>query len=46
MFQATLQVGGHGEKILQCSEVKLTTTKVIPMQVSLFTSSPQHISHL
>lgn len=32
-LQAALQVGGHGEKITQCNEVKLTTSKTIPMQV-------------
>lgn len=31
--QATLQVGGHGERLHQCKEVTLTTTKSIPMQV-------------
>uniref|UniRef100_A0A5K3FSW3 DAGKa domain-containing protein n=1 Tax=Mesocestoides corti TaxID=53468 RepID=A0A5K3FSW3_MESCO len=30
---ATLQMGGHGDRICQCSEVQLTTRKVIPMQV-------------
>nr|XP_043891870.1 diacylglycerol kinase zeta isoform X3 [Solea senegalensis] len=30
---ATLQVGGHGERLLQCKEVTLTTFKSIPMQV-------------
>ncbi|XP_037539228.1 diacylglycerol kinase zeta [Nematolebias whitei] len=30
---ATLQVGGHGERLHQCKEVTLTTTKSIPMQV-------------
>ncbi|XP_036399951.1 diacylglycerol kinase zeta-like isoform X2 [Megalops cyprinoides] len=30
---ATLQVGGHGERLNQCREVTLTTTKSIPMQV-------------
>ncbi|XP_037834191.1 diacylglycerol kinase zeta isoform X2 [Kryptolebias marmoratus] len=30
---ATLQVGGHGERLHQCKEVTLTTTKPIPMQV-------------
>lgn len=32
-FQATLQVGGHGERLHQCKEVTLTTYKSIPMQV-------------
>ena len=31
--QATLQVGGHGERLSQCKEVTLTTCKSIPMQV-------------
>lgn len=31
--QATLQVGGHGERLHQCKEVTLTTFKSIPMQV-------------
>lgn len=31
--QATLQVGGHGERLHQCKEVTLTTYKCIPMQV-------------
>ena len=31
--QATLQVGGHGERLAQCHRVKLTTFKTIPMQV-------------
>lgn len=31
--QATLQVGGHGERLHQCKEVTLTTYKSIPMQV-------------
>ncbi|XP_070616526.1 diacylglycerol kinase zeta isoform X4 [Erythrolamprus reginae] len=30
---AALQVGGHGERLHQCREVVLTTTKAIPMQV-------------
>uniref|UniRef100_A0A8C7SRF6 Diacylglycerol kinase n=1 Tax=Oncorhynchus mykiss TaxID=8022 RepID=A0A8C7SRF6_ONCMY len=30
---ATLQVGGHGERLNQCKEVTLTTYKSIPMQV-------------
>ncbi|KAL0967910.1 hypothetical protein UPYG_G00259530 [Umbra pygmaea] len=30
---ATLQVGGHGERLNQCKEVTLTTYKPIPMQV-------------
>uniref|UniRef100_A0A3P8X6B1 Diacylglycerol kinase n=1 Tax=Cynoglossus semilaevis TaxID=244447 RepID=A0A3P8X6B1_CYNSE len=30
---ATLQVGGHGERLVQCKEVTLTTFKSIPMQV-------------
>ncbi|XP_030630774.1 diacylglycerol kinase zeta [Chanos chanos] len=30
---ATLQVGGHGERLNQCHEVTLTTYKPIPMQV-------------
>uniref|UniRef100_A0A672SP53 Diacylglycerol kinase n=1 Tax=Sinocyclocheilus grahami TaxID=75366 RepID=A0A672SP53_SINGR len=30
---ATLQVGGHGERLNQCREVTLTTFKSIPMQV-------------
>uniref|UniRef100_A0A8D0D5R7 Diacylglycerol kinase n=1 Tax=Sander lucioperca TaxID=283035 RepID=A0A8D0D5R7_SANLU len=30
---ATLQVGGHGERLHQCKEVILTTFKSIPMQV-------------
>ncbi|KAM8890715.1 diacylglycerol kinase zeta isoform 2-T4 [Spinachia spinachia] len=30
---ATLQVGGHGERLHQCKEVTLTTFKPIPMQV-------------
>ncbi|KAG7231944.1 hypothetical protein INR49_010070 [Caranx melampygus] len=30
---ATLQVGGHGERLLQCKQVTLTTSKSIPMQV-------------
>ncbi|ESO87278.1 hypothetical protein LOTGIDRAFT_107128, partial [Lottia gigantea] len=30
---ATLYVGGHGERLMQCREVKLTTYKSMPMQV-------------
>ncbi|VDO06759.1 unnamed protein product [Rodentolepis nana] len=30
---ATLQMGGHGDRICQCSEVILTTRKTIPMQI-------------
>uniref|UniRef100_A0A671PLA0 Diacylglycerol kinase n=1 Tax=Sinocyclocheilus anshuiensis TaxID=1608454 RepID=A0A671PLA0_9TELE len=30
---ATLQVGGHGERLHQCQEVTLTTFKPIPVQV-------------
>ncbi|XP_073798856.1 diacylglycerol kinase zeta isoform X17 [Danio rerio] len=30
---ATLQVGGHGERLHQCKEVTLTTFKPIPVQV-------------
>ncbi|XP_029378467.1 diacylglycerol kinase zeta-like isoform X2 [Echeneis naucrates] len=30
---ATLQVGGHGERLLQCRKVTLSTFKSIPMQV-------------
>ncbi|XP_052239921.1 diacylglycerol kinase zeta-like isoform X3 [Dreissena polymorpha] len=30
---ATLQIGGHGERLTQCREVILTTEKPIPMQV-------------
>ncbi|XP_064192377.1 diacylglycerol kinase zeta-like isoform X7 [Anguilla rostrata] len=30
---ATLQVGGHGERLNQCQKVTLTTYKSIPMQV-------------
>uniref|UniRef100_A0A3B5KN90 Diacylglycerol kinase n=1 Tax=Takifugu rubripes TaxID=31033 RepID=A0A3B5KN90_TAKRU len=30
---ATLQVGGHGERLSQCREVTLTTTKPLPVQV-------------
>ena len=33
ILQATLQIGGHGERLTQCKEVKLTTTKPMPMQV-------------
>lgn len=32
-FQAALQVGGRGERIAQCSEVRITTIKAIPAQV-------------
>lgn len=31
--QAALQVGGHGERLTQCREVLLTTSKAIPVQV-------------
>lgn len=31
--QAALQVGGHGERLIQCREVLLTTAKAIPVQV-------------
>lgn len=31
--QAALQVGGHGERLCQCRQVVLTTSKAIPMQV-------------
>lgn len=31
--KATLQVGGHGERLNQCREVTLTTTKPLPVQV-------------
>uniref|UniRef100_A0A3Q4MU63 Diacylglycerol kinase n=1 Tax=Neolamprologus brichardi TaxID=32507 RepID=A0A3Q4MU63_NEOBR len=31
--KATLQVGGHGERLNQCREVILTTTKPLPVQV-------------
>lgn len=31
--QAALQVGGHGERLTQCREVVLTTSKAIPVQV-------------
>ena len=31
--QAALQVGGHGERLMQCQTVRLTTYKTIPMQV-------------
>ncbi|XP_037694540.1 diacylglycerol kinase zeta isoform X8 [Choloepus didactylus] len=30
---AALQVGGHGERLTQCREVVLTTSKAIPVQV-------------
>ncbi|KAK3097959.1 hypothetical protein FSP39_014847 [Pinctada imbricata] len=30
---ATLYMGGHGERLIQCQEIKLTTMKSIPMQV-------------
>ncbi|NXE90195.1 DGKZ kinase, partial [Menura novaehollandiae] len=30
---AALQVGGHGERLCQCQQVVLTTSKAIPMQV-------------
>ncbi|XP_059141067.1 diacylglycerol kinase zeta-like [Physella acuta] len=30
---ATLYVGGHGERLMQCREVRLTTYKSMPMQV-------------
>ncbi|KAM9557706.1 diacylglycerol kinase zeta isoform 2-T2 [Guaruba guarouba] len=30
---AALQVGGHGERLYQCRQVVLTTSKAIPMQV-------------
>uniref|UniRef100_A0A669PIL0 Diacylglycerol kinase n=1 Tax=Phasianus colchicus TaxID=9054 RepID=A0A669PIL0_PHACC len=30
---AALQVGGHGERLCQCRQVVLTTSKAIPMQV-------------
>ncbi|XP_076124148.1 diacylglycerol kinase zeta isoform X3 [Alosa pseudoharengus] len=30
---ATLQVGGHGERLCQCRDAVLTTSKPIPMQV-------------
>ncbi|XP_068612549.1 diacylglycerol kinase zeta-like [Brachionichthys hirsutus] len=30
---ATLQVGGHGERLIQCREVVLTTRKPLPVQV-------------
>lgn len=33
LLQAALQVGGHGERLHQCREVLLTTSKAIPMQV-------------
>jgi len=33
VLQATLQIGGHGERLVQCREVRLTTGKPIPMQV-------------
>lgn len=31
--QAALQVGGHGERLTQCREVVLSTSKAIPVQV-------------
>ncbi|KAL5010955.1 hypothetical protein ScPMuIL_013260 [Solemya velum] len=30
---AALQLGGHGERLVQCCEVRLTTYKTMPMQV-------------
>ncbi|CAH8593695.1 unnamed protein product [Heterobilharzia americana] len=30
---ATLQIGGHGDRICQCRHIRLTTDKVIPMQM-------------
>ncbi|KAK7497166.1 hypothetical protein BaRGS_00011460 [Batillaria attramentaria] len=30
---ATLHVGGHGERLMQCREVRVTTSKPMPMQV-------------
>ncbi|XP_056014781.1 diacylglycerol kinase zeta-like isoform X17 [Ostrea edulis] len=30
---ATLYMGGHGERLIQCREIKLKTLKAIPMQV-------------
>ncbi|KAK7893579.1 hypothetical protein WMY93_022731 [Mugilogobius chulae] len=30
---AALQVGGHGERLLQCQQVTLTTNKALPFQV-------------
>ncbi|CAG5120054.1 unnamed protein product, partial [Candidula unifasciata] len=30
---ATLHVGGHGERLMQCRQVRLTTYKSMPMQV-------------
>lgn len=33
MSQAALQVGGHGERLTQCREVLLITSKAIPVQV-------------
>ena len=30
---ATLQVGGHGERLAQCSHARLVTLKTIPAQV-------------
>nr|XP_034334528.1 diacylglycerol kinase zeta isoform X9 [Crassostrea gigas] len=30
---ATLYMGGHGERLIQCSEIKLKTLKAIPMQL-------------
>ncbi|KAI2648528.1 Diacylglycerol kinase zeta [Labeo rohita] len=32
---ATLQVGGHGERLHQCQEVTLTTFKPIPVQIKV-----------
>ena len=32
-MQATLYVGGHGERICQAREAKVTTTATIPVQV-------------
>lgn len=32
-FQATLYMGGHGERLIQCREIELKTLKAIPMQV-------------
>jgi diacylglycerol kinase (ATP) len=32
-LKAALQVGGHGERLVQCQTVRLTTLKTIPMQV-------------
>lgn len=33
VYQAALQVGGHGERLHQCREVVLTTFKTVPVQV-------------